>query len=108
MRADHRTKHAVDNTVNYKARLNTVLHCAGIVFHTVQSILHSGTSPQNVTQLGYSEAQGLDVPRGLNVQQWISGRFNVQMTGTEFLTHFKLAQMLPSRRFGTLGNTIFR
>jgi hypothetical protein len=36
MTAGHRSKHAVSNIVNYKARLNAVLHGTGIVFHAVQ------------------------------------------------------------------------
>jgi len=89
MTADHRPKHAVSTTVNYKARLNTVLQRTGIVFHTVQSILHSRPSPQTVTQLGHSEAQGTDIPQEVDVQQRISGRFTVKTAGREILTEFK-------------------
>jgi len=80
MRADHKPKHAVGNTVNYKARLNPVLHCTGIVFHTVKSILDSRPSPQTVSQLGYSEAQGLAVPQGL--RDWLSLRGSTYSSGS--------------------------
>lgn len=75
----------------------------GIVFHTVQSTLHSRPSPQTVTQVGYSEAQGLDVPQGLKYNsgsaEGLMCKWQVQTLNEHKCYHLDVSGLSAARFF---------